>query len=62
MRRPEPLHAAALLVDQDRSLTAERRARIRDQATQRLGPRDIALEDDDTPGLRLAEETALPVR
>jgi hypothetical protein len=60
--RSEPLHAAALLVDQDRRFATERRAHIRDQAAQRLRLRYIALEYDDAPGLRLAKETAFPVR
>ena len=51
MRRTQPLHAAAFLVDQDRRLAAYSAAELLDQAAQRVGVRDIALEDDETPRL-----------
>ena len=54
MRRAQPLHPAALLIDQDGRVTAEGGAEIVDQPAQRVGVRDIALEDDQTPGLGVA--------
>ena len=61
MRRAEALHAAALLVDEHRGVAADRGAEIVDQPTQRVRARDIALENDQTPWLRIAEERAFRV-
>ena len=57
MRRPEPLHAAALLIDQHRRIgPADRRAELSDQPANLLGRRDVALEDDQPPGRSLTQE------
>ena len=57
MRRPEPLHAAAFLIDQHRRIgPADRLAKARDQPANLLGRLDIALEDDEPPGRRVTQE------
>ena len=62
MRRAEALHPPALLVDQDRRVAADNAAELVDQPTQRVGTSDIPRENDETPGLRFAEELALLMR
>ena len=61
MRRPKPLHPAALLIHQDRRLPADGGAEIVDQAAQRLGTGNVPLEDDEAPWLGFAEKSALLV-
>ena len=56
MRRAKALHPAALLIDQDRGIAADGTAEFADQPTQRVGTCDIPRENDETPGLRFAEE------
>jgi hypothetical protein len=56
MRRAEALDAPALLVDENRSFAAKARARPVDQPAQRVGLGHIALEQDQAPGLRIAQE------
>ena len=62
MRRPEALDAAAFLVDQDRRLAADDGAKFLDQPAQAVRLSDVALEDDEAPGLRLLEELPLSGR
>lgn len=59
MRRPHPLHPAALLVDQDRRLAAQRLAKIGGQAAQLIGRLDVAGEEDEAPRVGVAEERRL---
>ena len=61
MRRPEPLHPAALLVDQDRRVVAADRLaqRFADQPRTCSGRLDIALEKDEAPGVRRRAESPL---
>ena len=62
MRRPEALHAAALLVDQHRRRRRGRRRRgSRRQRAQLLAALDVALEQDQAPGIGVANERALVV-
>ena len=60
MRRAEALHPAALLVDQNRRVgAAHGRTKISDQRATCVGRLDIALEEDEAPRLRLAQERTL---
>ena len=59
MRRPQPSHSAALLVDQDRSVAAPDRAAQRgDQITDLVGRAAVAPEQDKTDRISSAEEAA----
>ena len=62
MRQSKPLHPPALLIDQRRRRSPKRRAYIVHQCAYRLRLRDVALEEDDPPRLRFAEECAFSVR
>jgi len=62
MRRAKALHPPALLVDQDRGSAADNAAELADQPTQRVGTSDIPRENNETPGLRVAEELPFLVR
>ena len=62
MRRAKALHPPALLVDQDWGVAADKAAELADQPTQRVGTSDIPLENNETPGLRVAEELSFLIR
>ena len=60
MRRPEPLHAAAFLIDQDFDVgPAECRANIVGQGAKLRRIVDIAFEENDAIGLLIAQKSAL---
>ena len=60
VRRAHPLHAPALLVDQDgRLIAADRVAQSFAERLHLAGIVDVALEEDEPPGLRIAEERDL---
>lgn len=60
MRGSEALHAAALLIDEDRRFATHSGAELPDQASQIARRRDIALEKDEAPGIGFLKE--LPFR
>jgi hypothetical protein len=62
MRRTKALHPSALLVDQDRGVATDGTAELADQPTQRVGTSDIPGENNETPGLRVAEELPFLMR
>jgi hypothetical protein len=62
MRRAEALHPPALLVDEDRGIATDKAAELADEPTQRVGTSDIPDKNDETPGLRIAEELPLLMR
>ena len=56
VRRPQPLLASALLIDQDRRVGAlDTGAQLLDQAAQLVRRLDIAFEDDEAPGPHIGE-------
>jgi hypothetical protein len=61
MRRSEALHAAALLINQDRRPPAEHVAHLVNQAAQLLRRRNVATEQNESPWLRLTEKGALAI-
>ena len=62
MRRSKALHAATLLIDQDRRLATDRSTKVSDQPPQNIGLRDITLEENDAPGIGLSEEPPFRIR
>src|SRR5204863_7020678 len=56
MRGAEPLHAPALLVDQDRGVAPDRLAHVVGERPELIRRLNIALEDDETKRVRVAEE------
>ena len=62
VRRTKALNPAALLIDQHRGVASERIARRHRSAAAARRAGDIALEDNETPRLRFAEECALAYR
>ena len=59
MRRPQPLHAAALLIDQHRRVISDGRAKFRDETAHFIGRSNITREKNEPPRLRVAQERAL---
>src|SRR5262245_48396676 len=59
MRRSESLHPSALLVDQHGRIVRDRLAEIAHEATDLIGMIDVALEEDQSPRQRIADESAL---
>ena len=59
MRRSQALHPAALLVHQNRRVPADGVAKRLNEFLHLLWRAYISLEDDQAPGLGLAEEGAL---
>jgi hypothetical protein len=61
MRRAEALHAATLLINQNRRPPAEHTAHLVNQTAQLLWRRDVPAEQDESPRLRLTEKRALAI-
>ena len=62
MRRPQPLHPATFLIDQDGRVGAVHGdAQLRSQSSDLRRVLDVALEQDETPRLFRAQECALPI-
>ena len=59
MRRPQALHAAALLVDEDEDLLADGSVRGIGQAAQLVGVGSVAGKQDDAAGACLAQQRRL---
>ena len=62
VRRAEPLHPAALLIDEDRRMPADRLAQGRGQGPDLRRALDVALEQDEAPGPGVAEKGDLVLR
>ena len=62
VRRTQPLHAAAFLVDQNRRVASHGFAAFGDQLRNLRWGVDVAFEYDEAPGLRLAHERAFFTR
>ena len=56
MRRPKPLHAPALLIDEDGASRPTQSAEICDKRADLRRRLDIALEQDEPEGLAVADE------
>ena len=59
MRRLQPLHAPAFLVDQDRSIAPDRVTQRRHERAHLIGIGDIALEENEAPRLGFGQKRAL---
>ena len=59
MRRAQPGHATALLVDEDRSIPADRGAQFRNERPGLRGIGHVAFEQDEAVGIGIGKETPL---
>jgi hypothetical protein len=59
MRRPEPLHPAAFLIDQCWSRAPQGRPDVVDQVPQSFGAIDVPAEQNEAPRLRVTKKSSL---
>jgi hypothetical protein len=58
--RAHPLHAPPFLVDQDGGVAARPLPQLGREAAELRGVVDVAGEEDEAPGIGVAQEAALP--
>ena len=61
MRWAEALHATAFLIDEDQRIATDRIPKVVAQPPHLIGRFDIALEQDEGPRVRVAEEGSLTI-